>query len=270
MIDEDRLTQVVYATTLVEEPTLFALTPPSQKGSSTTGRQFQPVSVVEMSAIREIVTFLRLEASIQLAGRRLALLQNVIEKAPTPRLKANRCHVAGKNPRHEHFERVFLANYPRVLSVLRRIVGDHARAEDLANEVFLKLYRQPMPAKAIDNVPAWLYRTATNLGIDALRSSARRYRYEEAAARAEIKASIAESALDQSLKLEKQERVRAVLADLKPVQAQLLLLRASGHSYKEVAETLDLEVGTVGTRLVRAEAAFEERYIELYGREEKL
>jgi len=33
---------------------------------------------------------------------------------------------------------------------------------------------------------------------------------------------------------------------------------------------LDLEIGTIGTRLIRAEAAFEERYIRLYGRGEKL
>jgi RNA polymerase sigma factor (sigma-70 family) len=198
------------------------------------------------------------------------LLQNVIEEVPTARLKASECNVTGKNPTRERFEQVFLENYTRVVSVLRRIVGDHARAEDLANEVFLKLYRQPMPTNAFDNVPGWLYRTATNLGIDALRASARRYRYEEAAARAEIKESVAESALEQSLKLETQERVRAVLAELKPVQAQLLLLRASGHSYKELAELLELEIGTIGTRLIRAEAAFEERYVELYGREEKL
>jgi RNA polymerase sigma factor (sigma-70 family) len=198
------------------------------------------------------------------------LLQNVIEEIPTTRLKASECNVTGKKPTRERFEQVFLENYTRVVSVLRRIVGDHARAEDLANEVFLKLYRQPMPTNAFDNVPGWLYRTATNLGIDALRASARRYRYEEAAARAEIKESVAESALEQSLKLETQERVRAVLAELKPVQAQLLLLRASGHSYKELAELLELEIGTIGTRLIRAEAAFEERYVELYGREEKL
>lgn len=198
------------------------------------------------------------------------MLQNVIEEVSAPRLNASKCNVTGKNPTRERFEQVFLANYTRVVSVLRRIVGDHARAEDLANEVFLRLYRQPMPTDAIENVPGWLYRAATNLGIDALRASARRYRYEEAAARAEIKESVAESALDQSLRLETQERVRAVLAELKPVQARLLLLRASGHSYKELAEMLDLEIGTIGTRLVRAEAAFEERYVELYGREEKL
>ena len=198
------------------------------------------------------------------------MLQNVIEEVPAPRLTASKCNVTGKNRTRERFEQVFLSNYSCVVSVLRRIVGDHARAEDLANEVFLKLYRQPMPTNAIDNVPGWLYRTATNLGIDALRASARRYRYEAAAARAEIKENVAESALDESLRLETQRRVRAVLAELKPVQAQLLLLRASGHSYKELAKLLDLEIGIIGTRLVRAEAAFEERYIELHGREEKL
>jgi RNA polymerase sigma factor (sigma-70 family) len=138
----------------------------------------------------------------------------------------------------------------------------------LANEVFLKLYRQPLPTNAIDNVGGWLYRTATNLGIDALRASARRRRYEQAAARAETKGA-AESALDESLRREARERVRAVMAELKPLQAELLLLRAAGHSYKELAAMLELEMGTIGTRLIRAEAAFEERYVEMYGREEK-
>ena len=177
--------------------------------------------------------------------------------------------VAPKGGMRERFEQVFLEHYGRVVSVLRRIVGDHGRAEDLANEVFLKLYRQDLPTSAIGNIGGWLYRTATNLGIDALRAVARRHRYEHAAARAEIREATAESALDQSLRMETQKRVRAALAELKPVQAQLLLLRAAGHSYKELATILELEPGTIGTRLIRAEAAFEEKYVDRYGREEE-
>lgn len=199
------------------------------------------------------------------------MLQNVTEEVSTTRLRASECTVTGKYPTRERFEQVFLENYTRVVSVLRRIVGDHARAEDLANEVFLKLYRQPMPTNAIDNVPGWLYRTAINLGIDALRSAARRLRYEsQAAAHAEAKDACIENGFEQILRTERQQRVRRVLAELKPAQAQLLLLRASGHSYKELASYLGVEPGSVGTRLIRAEAAFEQRYLDLYGREEGL
>lgn len=199
------------------------------------------------------------------------MLQNVIEEVPTTRLRASECKVTGKYPTRERFEQVFLENYTRVVSVLRRVVGDHARAEDLASEVFLKLYRQPMPTNAMDNVPGWLYRTAINLGIDALRSAARRLRYEsQAAAHAERKDACVENGLEQILRTERVQRVRRVLAELKPAQAQLLLLRASGHSYQELASCLGVEPGSVGTRLIRAEAAFEQRYLDLYGREEGL
>jgi RNA polymerase sigma-70 factor (ECF subfamily) len=178
--------------------------------------------------------------------------------------------MTGRGSTSERFEDLFLAHYARIVVILRRMLGDHARAEDLANEVFLKLYRRPLLQDSDGNLPGWLYRTATNLGIDALRSLVRRSRYEQAAARAAGNNQIVESALDQALRTERQLRVRAVLAELKPAQAQLLLLRASGHTYKELAEILAIEAGSVGTLLVRAEAVFEQRYRELYGREEGL
>jgi RNA polymerase sigma-70 factor, ECF subfamily len=197
------------------------------------------------------------------------LLQNVVEEFPAPNLHTRERNVTGKSSPRDAFEELFLCHYSRVVALLRRIVGDPARAEDLASEAFLKLYRLPSPRNSMNNVAGWLYRTATNLGIDALRSSARRNRYEQAAARAEIQNPQVESALDAALRTETQKRVRAVLAEIKPIQAQLLLLRASGHSYKELADALEIDLGSVGTRLIRAEAAFEQRYLELYGREEK-
>jgi RNA polymerase sigma factor (sigma-70 family) len=109
-----------------------------------------------------------------------------------------------------------------------------------------------------------------NLGIDDLRSLARRKRYEQAAALTNVYGYQGEDAFDQALRAERQQRVRAVLAQLKPADAQLLVLRGSGHSYKELADALGIEQGSVGTRLVRAEAAFAERYREIYGREESL
>jgi RNA polymerase sigma-70 factor (ECF subfamily) len=176
----------------------------------------------------------------------------------------------GQGCTDESFEELFLAHYGRIVQALGRLLGDWARAEDLTNEAFLKLYRAPLPQGSDGNVAGWLYRTAMNLGIDALRSSARRQQYEQAAAVTDANSYRREDAFDQALRTERQQRVRAVLAELKPAQAQLLILRASGHSYKELADALGIEPGSVGTLLVRAEAAFEERFRETYGREEGL
>jgi RNA polymerase sigma-70 factor, ECF subfamily len=169
----------------------------------------------------------------------------------------------------EEFEELFVKHYARIVVILRRIVGDHGRAEDLASEVFLKLYRGHLAQDPDSNVAGWLYRTATNLGIDALRAMARRNSFEQAAAQ-DSNNRTAENGFDQIVRCERAQRVRAVLAEIKPAQAQLLLLRASGHSYKELSADLEIKPGSVGTLLVRAAAAFEQRYLRLFGSEEDL
>jgi RNA polymerase sigma-70 factor (ECF subfamily) len=168
----------------------------------------------------------------------------------------------------EEFEILFLKHYPRIVGILRRIVGDYGRAEDLASEVFLKLYMRPLSQDSDANVAGWLYRTATNLGIDALRATARRSRFEQAAAQDALQNKSTENGFERMARVEREHRVRTVLAEIKPAQAQLLLLRASGDSYKELSATLEIEAGSVGTLLVRAEVAFEQRYRELFGSEE--
>ena len=167
------------------------------------------------------------------------------------------------------FEELYLGNYSRTVGVLFRLLGDRTRAEELANDVFLRLYRQGLLPSRDGNVAGWLYRAATNLGIDALRAGARRKQYEDAAARANVEAGTPADPLDDVLRAEKRSRVRAVLARLKPAQAQVLILRASGFSYKELAEILGVKGGSVGTMLARAEAEFQKSYLEAYGREEE-
>jgi DNA-directed RNA polymerase specialized sigma24 family protein len=78
------------------------------------------------------------------------------------------------------FRAVFLQHYARIVAMLMCLLGDLALAEEVANDAFWRLFRQP-GLQVDGNVGGWLYRTATNLGIDALRASGRRRRYEGAA-----------------------------------------------------------------------------------------
>ncbi len=159
------------------------------------------------------------------------------------------------------FEQVFLEHFSRVVSVLLRLIGDRAQAEELANEVFLKLYRQPLIPAPEGNVGGWLYRTATNLGIDAVRAQAKRMRYEEQSRHMAPPPEKSADPLSEILREENCQRVRTVLALLKPAQAQVLVLRHSGFSYQELAECLGVSRGSVGTMLMRAEAEFQRRYV---------
>lgn len=161
------------------------------------------------------------------------------------------------------FEAFFLQNYGRVVAVLYRIVGDRAQAEELAGDVFMKLYRNPLPPNRGHNVGGWLYRTATRLGIDALRAAASRQRYEHQAGLIAHDADVSGTPLDDVLRAEDRTWVRKALAQLKPAQAQLLLLRHSGLSYKELAQALEVNANSVGTLLARAATDFERCYRDL-------
>ena len=166
------------------------------------------------------------------------------------------------------FRAVFLQHYARIVAILVRLLGDLSHSEEVANDAFWRLYRQP--ALQVDgNVGGWLYRTATNLGIDALRASGRRRQYEEDAGAARNEGG-AGGPLDDLMREEECRRVRAVLASIKPTQAQLLILRSSGLSYKELADALNVKISGIGTMLNRAEEEFRNRYLAIHRNEEEL
>src|SRR5258708_39885390 len=133
------------------------------------------------------------------------------------------------------FERVFLTYYPRIVAVLYRVVGDRTRAEELTNEVFWKAHRQWSSRAVHSNPGGWLYRTATNLGIDDLRVSARRKRYEQIAGPDIRDEGASLTPLDGLLKKEQRTQVQAVLYSMKKWQAQILIVRSGGFAYEEPA-----------------------------------
>ncbi len=160
------------------------------------------------------------------------------------------------------FERVFLEQYTRVYSLLTRLLDDRDEAEDLALETFWRLHRHPATLGESLNLGGWLYRVATNLGLNALRARKRRVQHELDAGKLLLERSGPADPLDSYLEREEQDRVRAVLAGMDSRQAELLILRHSGMSYQETAAALGLSPNSIGTLLLRAEREFEKRYRE--------
>jgi RNA polymerase sigma-70 factor (ECF subfamily) len=164
-------------------------------------------------------------------------------------------------------ERIFHLQYPRLVALLARITRDRGHAEELASEVFCRLSSRPALLRPESNVEAWLYRTAVNLGLDALRVEARRRRKEQAASAEVVRSTGGGGPLADMLRAERQARVQAVLEALKPVSARLLLLRHAGLSYTELAAALALNPASIGTLLARAASEFEKKYRQLHGGE---
>lgn len=169
----------------------------------------------------------------------------------------------GENPPHAGFERWYLEHYRNVFSLVYRIVGSGEEAQDLVQEVFLRLSQHRFTRGVEHNVRAWLYRVATNLAFNTLRGRKRQLMREDRAAReAPLIQSSAPDPAAEAIRQETRQAVRTILAQLPDRDAKLLLLRHAGLSYQELADVLAVAPGSVGTLIARAEAAFTARWSE--------
>lgn len=171
-------------------------------------------------------------------------------------------------PADRVFEHLFLEHYPRLVRTLLRLVGNPGQAEELAADAFYRLHQQ-RDERSGANPAGWLYRTAMNLGLDALRANSRRSRREERAHREALEHSSAGNPLYELLAEEQRERVRNVISHLKPIQGQVLLMGSSGFTGKEMAAVLGVKSDSLYVLISRAKAQFEKEYVRLYGREER-
>jgi len=151
---------------------------------------------------------------------------------------------------------LFEAEFPRLFRYLDRLSGEPDLAADLAQEAFVRLFqRGAMP----DQPAAWLVTVALNLFRNVKSSRTRRLRLL-AAGRFDATLSDPPRPPDQVEESSERPRVRAALDSLSLRERELLVLRAEGYSYRQLASVLGLHEPSVGTLLARARQAFREAY----------
>ena len=165
------------------------------------------------------------------------------------------------------FEALFHQHYDRVYGLLFRLLGNRAEAEDVTQDVFLKLHDHAFGGRFLSrqrehNLGAWLYRTATNAGYNAIRGRQRRWQRNTLLVPNPQGEPGAEKVMEEK---EQETAVRKVLANLPERQTQLLLMRQMEFSYAECAAAIGVAPGSVGTLLARAAAAFKKAYEEAIG-----
>lgn len=161
----------------------------------------------------------------------------------------------------------------RVYRTLYQVVGDAHDAEDLAQEVFVKVFRALSSYRGDAAFTTWLHRLTLNLAFDWLRARKRRplsVPLEPPTDRDQAPtpepASPDEGPEELTIRAERREHLRKAIQDLSPDYREVVLLHHFHHlSYQQIAERLDVPVRTVETRLYRARAQLKKLVMAIEG-----
>lgn len=141
------------------------------------------------------------------------------------------------------FERIVRDHQLHVWRFLRRLLGDPALAEDVAQETFIRVYTRLDTFTFQAKFTTWMFQIARNAGLDALRARERRSRLTTTPPRPVAPAVPTEVRVE----------LQAALDSLPPdLRAALLLVEVLGLRYREVAAVLDVAEGTVKSRVYHA------------------
>jgi len=169
------------------------------------------------------------------------------------------------------FEALMTDTLERSWALAWRLTGNQTDAEDLVQETFLKAWIAISKFRSQSGFATWLYRIEFNCYADNKRKDSKRREVPLEAEPADDKPQrqIADPAPGVQAGLETAERLvilRKVLDSLEPDYKQVLILRElEGLSYEEIAEILDIPVGTVAAWLFRARSAFRKAYLQFSG-----
>jgi len=173
-----------------------------------------------------------------------------------------------------------MEHMPALYAAAMRMTRNKADAEDLVQETYLKAYRAFGGFQEGTNLRAWLYRILTNTFINIYRAKKRRpeesdlddvedlylYRRLGGLEGATAGRSAEDVVLDQITEGEVKAAIEAL-----PEQFRMAVLLADveGFQYKEIAEILDIPIGTVMSRLHRGRRALQKSLFE-FGRQRRL
>ncbi|HEY9556677.1 MAG TPA: sigma-70 family RNA polymerase sigma factor [Acidimicrobiales bacterium] len=171
------------------------------------------------------------------------------------------------------FAELAMEHMSSLYSAALRMTRNPADAEDLVQETYLKAYRGFGGFTEGTNLKAWLYRILTNSYINTYRAKQRRpdetdlddvedlFLYNRLGGLEAARAS--RSAEDELMDLFSEDEVKRAVEELpENFRMAVLLADVEGFSYKEIAEILDIPIGTVMSRLHRGRKGLEKALYE--------
>jgi len=151
------------------------------------------------------------------------------------------------------FDEIVRRYQHRVYATALRIVRRHDLADDVTQEAFLRAHRALASYDRDRPFGPWICRIARNLAINHVRSPEAREEALDEAAFDRFPAPASDGPLDAALEQEARSMLEEAIGRLPAEQRAVFVLRAfEDLSYNEIAEALDLSVGTVMSRLSRA------------------
>lgn len=165
------------------------------------------------------------------------------------------------------FDEAFTLHHRAVFRAAYALVRDAGLAEDVTQEVFLKLYQHIGSLKDEEHVRPWLLRVASNTALNTIRSRGRAGAREEEFAVAATVGGSGPVGIEADFERRTEiEEARRALASIKEPMRSCLLLKQQGLSYKEIAQTLSINEANVGSLIARGRKEFTRVYGKFGGR----
>lgn len=154
----------------------------------------------------------------------------------------------------EAFERLYLRHFRRIYRLAYSMMGDRLAAEDLTQDIFIRMHQKIGRFSSKSSFGTWFYRLAVNCSLSYRRSKSKGARHATEIDPELIPMPDALNKIETDL-LQKQvqEQVQKALLSLKPKLRMTFILKdIEGLSYEQIAEQMNCSPGTVGSRLSHA------------------